>query len=81
MAPTTPSTYMHNEAEVDHSASSRNDVDPSVNVIRIADTDRRSISLSILYLNHFINNSCRRGYYANNTINIYVDIGCADTNR
>ena len=57
------------DVEGDRSADTRDVVDPSVYVIRIADRESTSISLSILYLNHLINNSCRRGDHdGNNTI-------------
>ena len=65
---------MTRDVEVDPSADTRDEVDLSVYMIRIADTESTSISLSILYLNHLVNNSCRRGD-GNNNISFYVDIG------
>ena len=60
---------MTRDVEVDLSADTHDEVDLSVYVIRIENTESTSISLSILYINHLINNSCRRGD-GNNTIDI-----------
>ena len=68
---------MTHDVEVDPSADTRDEVDLSVYMIRIADTESTSISLSILYLNHLVDNSCKRGD-GNNNISFYVDIGWAD---
>ena len=58
---------MTRDVEVNPSADTRDGVDPSVYMIH---TNSTSISLSNLYLNHFINNSCRRGNGNNNTISL-----------
>ena len=71
---------MIRDVEVDPSADTRDEVDLSVYMIRIADTESTSISLSNLYLNHSVNNSCRRGD-GNNNISFYVDISPADIDR
>ena len=60
---------MTRDVEVDPSADTRDEVDLSLYVIRIANTESTSVSLSILYINHLTNNSCRRGD-GNNTIDI-----------